>query len=205
MVKKYQNCLRIIPIAILAFGIFLFFNPYILVTDYIVTTMSLAGDPSGNPTILLFKLESKGFLTANFPVNIYAKFFVGSDWESIFKNATTIYILIIDSYSYPINESKDGSIGVGFIKISTITREGTGQIIFPYDGEYSTYWIMIDGNPVYFANYPTKNESTLFKILDYSTRASLENDNKNLGIAISALSLSIIGLSYGSKKESKKQ
>lgn len=194
------NIVILIQILLIAFGLIQFFYPYLFVSTYSVTKSSLAGDPPANITTILFKLESKGLLTSNFPIDIKIKFYVGSDWEKEFQNANSIIVWIRGSYNYPIKESNGGFISDGSVRISSLTREGTGTIIFPYEGEYSTYAIEFNERLFYIANFPEPNEPTLFKVLDYSTRTSIENNNKNLGIAIISISLTVIGLTYNFKK-----
>lgn len=174
----------------------------LFVPIHVVQRISMWGDPSGEPGLVIFTIKSKGTFTANYPVEVEIEIMVGEDISGYFQDPSKkIELIVSESYQYPIAPSPEGRIPAGTIPISEGNRKGRGTIIFPYPGSFSTYFIYVDDVPVWAANFSVQNEPSIFTIEDHSVRLQIENANRSIGIAIVSLSITVFGLIFAVLKK----
>jgi hypothetical protein len=185
-------------ILILSFliGLLLALNPYLFIPTQIIKKLSLWGDPTKQPALIIFTIKSKGTLTANYPIDVEVEIRKSRDVERFFHQAKKMELIIPDSYEYPIKQSESGMFPAGKIPISLQDGKGKGKIIFPNAGSFSVYHILVDDNPVFTANFPKPTEAPIFVVEDYGIRLQIQN-SRNLGVAVMSLSLTAIGFLLG--------
>ncbi len=177
-------------------GLAIAINPYLFIPMQVVKKLSLWGDPSKQPGLVIFTMKSKGTLTANYPIDVEVEIKKSKDVEPYFLQAKKMEIIIPDSYEYPIKQSESGMFPAGKIQISLQNGKGKGKIIFPNAGSFYVYHVFVNGKPVFTANFPKPNENPIFVVEDYGIRLQIQN-NRNLGVAIMSLSLAAMGLLLG--------
>ena len=185
-------------ILILSFliGLALALNPYLFIPTQIIKKLSLWGDPTKQPALIVFTIKSKGTLTANYPIDVEVEIKKSKDVEHFFFRAKKMELFIPDSYEYPVKQSESGMFPAGKIPISLQDGRGKGKIIFPNAGSFSVYHIFVDDKPVFTANFPEPKEAPIFVIEDYGIRLQIQN-SRNLGVAVMSLSLTAVGFLLG--------
>ena len=202
--KIVSSVTFLFPIISLVFVFLLVINPYLLVPSYSVQKMQLWGDPSSQPGIVIFTMKSAGALTANYPINVEIEIKLSDDIKDYFEQAENVRVSISESYKYPIQQAETGMIPGGSVQIDVETLKGSGEIIFPYSGSFSQFSVFIDEEPVYVANFPEVVGSPIFVIDNYGLRLQIEN-NKNVGLTIISISLTVLGLILKLKDETPKK
>jgi hypothetical protein len=188
------------------FGIWLSFNPYLLTGNIRTEGAAIWNVGDEVEALILFNLSSRGFISANYPVEVSANVRVANNTLlSYLKGKNFVDLDVAGAYSYPI---RYGPLGVyqGTISLrfdGNNAFQGTGIMLFPYKGE--RYFLQIFAYdsvgdispPIYTMNVSDIGKSIppVFLIEEsYATRAQFENSNQKTGLSIVALVLSSIGI-----------
>ena len=137
-------------------------------------------------------LTSKGAITANYPidVDISVRIF-DSEMKTAIQNSTVFGFAIANSFQYQLEKDNNGRFFQAKIQINNNTFKGSGTVLFPYPGKEFTGALIVDGFMLMGPATPRRDEGFLFNIESYGLRASIENNNKNLGLGAISLGLSV--------------
>jgi len=183
---------RISPIFLVLFGIVLFINPYLYVDNYQGQMTITFGYEDTEIGELEITLTSKGAITANYPidVDISVRIF-DSEMKTAIQNSTVFGFAIANAFQYPLEKDNNGRFFQAKIQINNNTFKGSGTVLFPYPGKEFTGALVVDGFMLMGPATPRRDEGFLFNIESYGLRASIENNNKNLGLGAISLGLTV--------------
>ena len=85
-------------------GLAIAINPYLFIPMQVVKKLSLWGDPSKQPGLVIFTMKSKGTLTANYPIDVEVEIKKSKDVEPYFLQAKKMEIIIPDLSLIHISE-----------------------------------------------------------------------------------------------------
>lgn len=147
----------------------------------------LSSDPKEPPiAILVFEFSSKGSFTANYPIHVKVKMMISSGIN--LTDIMPVTIVFPDAYMYPRVIEKPGMPPTAGIVSLSLTQEGiTGEadIEFTSRGIFG-YIIFSKDSPAYYAA-----NSPLIEIAPYETRLQIESGEKNLGITLIGVAITI--------------
>jgi hypothetical protein len=207
--SKRLVLLAVLFTIVLGFGLAICIDPYIL-TGYQTTE---GGDvwASGSEAqaLILFNFTSRGFVSANYPVEVTANIIVENNTLlSFLTGKRYVEMDIAGTYAYP---TKSGPLGLyeGNISLQfdgAHSFEGTSNVIFPYVGNSYYYEIFAYNSPnematpIYTMDLTAPHIPPVFSIGEGSAaRAQLEQLNRDTGLAIIALALSGLAIVAGIK------
>lgn len=192
------------------FGIIMYFDPYLL-TGYQTTEGSDVWSKEFEvEALILFNFSSKGFISANYPVEVTANVQVmNNTLLSFLTGKNYVDMDISGSYAYPIGY---GSLGIneGIISLQfdgVHSFRGTSTLIFPYVGNSYFYSIFVYDSPnetptpIYTMNLTAMgNIPPVFSINEGpAARVQLEQANQNTALNIIAIVLTGLGIVAGIK------
>lgn len=198
-------------IIVLAFGFLLYIDPYLLIGNQTTEGGDVWAIGIEAKALILFNFSSRGFISANYPVQVTANIQVINKTLLSFLNGKKYVEMDIEgTYAYPIEY---GPLGIyqGTISLQfdgDHSFKGTSTMIFPYTGNSYYYVIYARDSPnemtppIYMMNVTIveKNIPPVFSISEGpAARIQLEQANQNTGLTIIAIALSCLGIVAGIK------
>ena len=193
---------RISPIFLVLVGIVLFLNPYLYVENYQGQMTIVFGYDDIEIGELEITLTSKGVITANYPIDVDISVIIyDSEMKTAIQNSTVFGFAIANAFQYPLEKDNNGRFFQAQIEINNNTFKGSGKVLFPYPGKEFTGALGFDGFMLMGPTTPRRDEGYLFNIESYGLRASIENNNKNLGLGAISLGLTVGGIIWDTSDE----
>lgn len=203
---------RIIPFYIifailLVYGVFLYYDPYLIAKNETVSTIDTWIQEDTKQAYFSFNLSSKAFITTNYPVTVQVKVVVFNlQLIPLINSRQYQMVSIINTEAYPIvYDPVSGLASTGNIVLTfdgNRSYEGSRTLIFPsigtnYNYIFYTMNSLNDALQIYAENKssPTSSAIPPFSIDEgYTARASFEQANKSNGISFLAVGITGVAL-----------
>lgn len=205
----------VIVLLVLAFlGILLFLDPYLLTGDYKTETTTVWSVGENAYALILFNFSSRGFISTNYPIDVSVDIQVLNETlVSFLKGKSYVDLDIAGTFSYPTKTGPlgmyQGSISLQFYESNRL--RGKSKVVFPYQGNmyYFSIFAYNSGEelspPIYTMNVSDIGKSIppVFIIEEsHASRVQFEVSNRRIGLAITTLIISSIGVILNFRQKS---